>query len=156
MTDPGTTRIVGKAIAYITRGDEVLVLRDIAGSLKGLGQVPGGTIELGESPEDAVLREGYEETGLRGLEIVAKLGYLEMECPVHAGEIQQRHYFHLICLGEDLPDSWDHIEQTPSGGTEPMPIQLCFETLDGTDLGLWASYGHFLPELSRRLRDGAS
>ncbi|MEO7993925.1 MAG: NUDIX domain-containing protein [bacterium] len=147
MAESTTPHVVGKALAYITRGTEVLVLRDIAGALKGFAQVPGGTMKAGESPEDAVLREAEEETGLRGLEIVAKLGYLEMPCPIHEHELQQRHYFHLICVGEELEDSWDYMEDDPSDGGAPMPIQLRFETLDGTDLGLWASYGHFLPAL---------
>lgn len=145
---------VGKALAYITRGDAVLVLRDREGRLAGLGQVPGGTMEAGETPEEAVLREAFEETGLEGLQIVAKLGYLEMPCPIHEGEIQQRHYFHLVG-GDVLVDRWDHIEATPSCGSPPIAIALEFETLDGTDLGLWAAYGAFLPDLHRRLNGGA-
>ncbi|HYE79270.1 MAG TPA: NUDIX domain-containing protein, partial [bacterium] len=138
--DASDTYVVGKALAYIVRGRSVLVLRDLAGRLAGLGQVPGGTMEPGETPEEAVLREAFEETGLEGLRIVAKVGYLEMPCPVHEREIQHRHYFHMAFDG-DVPDGWEHVEATPSCGSPPIPLALAFEPLDGTDLGLWAAYG---------------
>jgi 8-oxo-dGTP pyrophosphatase MutT (NUDIX family) len=61
-----------KVYAYITRGDQLLVFRHI--DFPGAGiQTPGGTIEEGEEPEDAVLREAVEETGLVKLRLVSHL-----------------------------------------------------------------------------------
>src|SRR5690606_12592633 len=53
---------VDKAIAYIPRGDRFVVFEEPDSPLVGI-QVPGGTVEAGESLEAAVLREAYEETG---------------------------------------------------------------------------------------------
>ncbi len=65
---------LGKVTAFITRdterGRELLVFtRPDAGI-----QVPAGTMEAGETPEIAVMREAYEETGLTDLRLVAYLG----------------------------------------------------------------------------------
>ena len=65
--------IVNKVLAYITRGDELLVFRHRYFPEAGL-QVPAGTVEEGESPHDAVLREAYEESGLQQVRIVRSLG----------------------------------------------------------------------------------
>lgn len=47
-----------------TRGDEVLVGRKLTGLGAGKAVAPGGKIQPGESPEDAVVREVAEETGI--------------------------------------------------------------------------------------------
>lgn len=44
-------------------------------------QVPAGTVEIGEEPSDAALREGGEESGLEGLRVEEFLGARE-EAPV--------------------------------------------------------------------------
>jgi 8-oxo-dGTP pyrophosphatase MutT (NUDIX family) len=63
-----------KVTAFITRGSGadggLLVFRHTASGV----QVPAGTVEPGESFEDAVLREALEETGLADLKIVRFLG----------------------------------------------------------------------------------
>ncbi len=37
-------------------------------------QIPAGSVEMDERPDQAALREGFEESGLAGLEIVQKIG----------------------------------------------------------------------------------
>ncbi|MBL8897362.1 MAG: NUDIX domain-containing protein [Planctomycetes bacterium] len=143
-------RATRKAYAYITRGEEVLVLVDLAGSWAGLRQLPGGTLEDGESPEAGVLRECEEETGLRGLRIVRALGVVEGPSPRNAREWQVRHYFHLECEPPPARDRWEHVEATPSGGGGPIPLDLGFEPLEG--LELYAHFGCFAEELLRALR----
>ena len=60
---------VQRVAAYgaVQRGDRVLLVRltDVTPS-PGSWSLPGGGIEHGEHPADAVVRELYEETGLRG------------------------------------------------------------------------------------------
>lgn len=52
-----------KVLAYITNRQRLLVFSHLDIPEAGI-QVPGGTLEDGESPEEGVLREAYEETGL--------------------------------------------------------------------------------------------
>jgi 8-oxo-dGTP pyrophosphatase MutT (NUDIX family) len=68
-----SAEIVGKVTAFITRdtdvGRELLVFRHPDAGI----QLPSGTMEAGETPEAAMLREVHEETGLSAVEIAAKL-----------------------------------------------------------------------------------
>jgi ADP-ribose pyrophosphatase YjhB (NUDIX family) len=53
------------AYALILREDRLLLSRIAVGRrLAGIWHLPGGRVEFGESPEQAVVREAYEETGL--------------------------------------------------------------------------------------------
>lgn len=73
MNTPIPPGVVGKASAMITRegaaGRELLVFRHPTAGI----QLPGGTMEDGETPEATVLREVREETGLTDVSIVALL-----------------------------------------------------------------------------------
>ena len=118
------TRFVGKVYAYITHGERLLVLRQPASPDAGI-QIPGGTIEPGETPETAVLREAYEETGLEDLTIHCYLGHSNFDLrPYGYNKVNRRHFFHLVYHG-DPPQTWQHFERTPhSGETEPIEFSL--------------------------------
>jgi 8-oxo-dGTP pyrophosphatase MutT (NUDIX family) len=150
MDERSDRHVTRKAYAYLTRGEEVLVLVDLAGSWAGLRQLPGGTLEDGETPEEGVLRECAEETGLGGLRIVRALGVVEGPSPRNPRERQLRHYFHVICEPPPALDRWEHTEATPSGGGGPIPLVLGFEPLEGIEL--YAHFGCFAAELLRILR----
>lgn len=72
-------RVLEKVTAFITRegeqGRELLVFQHPNASI----QLPSGTIEPNESPENAVRRETWEETGLEQVEIAAYLGSTELQ-----------------------------------------------------------------------------
>ena len=57
--------IIVSAVALIDRDGRVLIAqRPIGKSMEGLWEFPGGKIEPGETPEDALIRELYEELGI--------------------------------------------------------------------------------------------
>jgi 8-oxo-dGTP pyrophosphatase MutT (NUDIX family) len=104
-----------KAMAYITHGSRLLVFRQPDFPAAGL-QVPGGSIHDDERPEDAVLREAFEETGLTGLTLGTLLGDAEHDySPYGQDEIHHRYYYHLFVEG-DVPELWQHTESDPSEG----------------------------------------
>lgn len=65
------------ALCYICRNDEVLLLRRKQPPFVGLWTAPGGKVRLGESPDDAVRREIWEETGLQIADPSLRLVVLE-------------------------------------------------------------------------------
>jgi 8-oxo-dGTP pyrophosphatase MutT (NUDIX family) len=92
-----------------------------------------------ETPEDGVLREAWEETGLDGLVLDAYLGRQDrVEEDITAGrtDVQERHFFHLLCTAEP-PETWQHIECDPSDGSDPMPFDL-----------FWVPLPHGVPPLA--------
>ena len=72
-------KTVQKVTAFVVRerngGKELLVFRHPTAGV----QIPAGTVEEGEDIETAVIRETYEETGLRLVEIEKYLGCFENE-----------------------------------------------------------------------------
>jgi 8-oxo-dGTP pyrophosphatase MutT (NUDIX family) len=75
------SRSVEKVTAFVTReweGERQLLLFEHPNA--GV-QIPAGTVEEGESPEQAVLREAAEETGLEGFSVLRYLGCARRELP---------------------------------------------------------------------------
>jgi len=133
---------VEKVAAYITHRGRLLVFRHVAQPEAGI-QVPAGTVEPGETPEAAVLREAWEETGLTSLVLNAYLGPREYDLTdLGLPVIQRRHYFHLVASGNP-PERWPHFEMSPSDGSaEPIEFEL-----------YWVRIPEEIPELSGRLGD---
>ena len=68
---PGAPRRRSRVAAYAlcTSGDALLLCRiapGVTGGWDGMWALPGGGVDFGEHPRDAVLRELAEETGLSG------------------------------------------------------------------------------------------
>jgi len=113
-----------KVACYVTQGNRLLIF-DHPRYPEAGAQIPAGSMEPGESPEAAALRETREESGLQNLIVRADLGMKEYDLsPLGRDEIHRRNYFHLECL-EPTPDRWSSYEQTPSDGS-PGPIELEF------------------------------
>ena len=125
-------RTVEKVVAYITHSGRLLVFRHTEHPEAGI-QVPAGTVEEGEPPLAAGLREAREETGLEHLEVRSFLGKRRYHFEFDRSEVQVRHFYHLALLGE-APDTWQHDEPTPSG-----PVTFGF---------FWAKLPDGVPDLA--------
>ena len=126
---------VEKAFAYITHEHRLLLFRHPYADEAGI-QVPAGTLKPGETPEDAVMREALEETGLPRLVFNRYLGDDKFPRPERS-EVHHRHFFHLTCADRPL-ESWRHFEPDPLQADQP-PIIFEF---------FWAALPNGIPPLA--------
>lgn len=99
-----------RAYAYVTRikdgARQVLVFSQHNDPEAGI-QIPGGGIELEETPLEGVRREVVEETGLLDCTIERELAVDVWE--YHNGDVHQRVERHFFLLSvDDAPDEWEH------------------------------------------------
>ena len=136
-----------KVLAYVTHRQRLLLFTQ---PRPGAGiQVPAGTLLTGESPEDGVLREAWEETGLEGLDLGAYLGRRDWLRDIPAlgqPEMHERHFFHVLCTTEP-PEAWQHVECDPSDGSSPIPFDFFWARLPHGVPGLVADQDALLPRL---------
>src|SRR5215471_17967206 len=126
-----------KVFAYITHSNRLLVFVHPFAPEAGI-QVPAGTVKANEPPEEAVLREAFEETGLSGLVLVGFLGEDKRDMSdFGTDEIHLRRFYHLRCE-EDPPETWRHEERDPSDDPKKVPIVFEF---------FWAPLPHGVPPL---------
>ena len=143
--------VTRKVFAYITHGDRLLVFRHVDAPEAGV-QVPAGTLHDGEAPEEGVMREAVEETGLMGLTLVGYLGDTWIDWSGQGREvIHHRLFYHLRCESQPL-ETWRHAELDPSDGSEG-PIWFEFEWAPLADAATLLSFGHgaLLSALEQRM-----
>ena len=143
-------RVVEKVVAYVTRDKYLLVFRHV--DFDAGIQAPAGTLEPGESPDDGVLREAQEETGLDGLAVRRFLGVRDYDMSSYRlAELHRRYYFHLEYKG-DAPSIWRHFESHPSGcPSKRIEFELYWVRLPDGVPELAGSQGDFLAELDTPL-----
>jgi 8-oxo-dGTP diphosphatase len=123
--------VIAKALVYITHDEQLLVFRQPDHPEQGI-QVPGGSVEPGEQPARAALREAFEETGLRELSLRRYLGSTEYRLKVDAGPPHLRHFFHLGFGGRSAP-RWLHVgSRRPSGAV--VRFELWWQPLSAVRL----------------------
>jgi 8-oxo-dGTP diphosphatase len=99
--------------AAIFRDDRVLIVRRARPPAHGLYTLPGGGVELGETLEQAIIREVREETGL-AITPLALVGFREAIARDAAGNVE-RHFVILpfaarwiageVALSEELAEA---------------------------------------------------
>lgn len=141
-----------KVLAYITRGQQLLVFTHSLSPEAGI-QVPAGTVEEGETPQKAVLREAQEETGISDFKLGGCLGdYKEDMRKFGKDEIHHRFVYHLICT-EAAPETWRHGEFNPSESDETyIPFDFHWVDLPDDVPELAGGQGKFIPELLKIMR----
>jgi len=98
--------------AVLIHQDKVLLIKRGKEPLRGRWVVPGGTVELGETLEQALVREVQEETGLtvRPLEVVLVFDRIERE-----GDAVRYHYVIIDYL-------CDYVSGTPRAASDALDV----------------------------------
>ena len=113
-----------KVYTYILCQNKLLVFQHVDFPEAGI-QVPGGTVESGEIPYEAAIREAHEESGFDDLILKQKLGIVYRDMREFGfEEIHERHYFHFI-FKVSPAQTWIGYEHFPSDGTQG-PIKFRF------------------------------
>jgi 8-oxo-dGTP pyrophosphatase MutT (NUDIX family) len=108
-----------KVYAYLVRNGKELLVFDHVDFPEAGTQVPGGSLDPGETIEAGVLRELFEEAGVQGARPVRYLGAFPWWFEAQ-GVWHERHVYHLEPT-EPLPDEWVHIV---SGGVEDKGMRF--------------------------------
>lgn len=140
-----------KAYALITKDLQLLVFKQPDFPEAGT-QIPGGTIEPGETPAQAVMREAQEETGLGNLILTDFLGETEFNSAIYGKEgIHHRYFYHLAC--PEAPSAWTHGEFSPSEGeNESIVYEFYWLNLaKEEELGLVDGKGYLVDKLRGKL-----
>ena len=131
-----------RVILYITHGERLLVMTEPHDPEAGL-QVPGGTLDPGEAPETAALREGFEETGLTDLSLVKYLGERDEDLHPFGGDDEIHGYFYHLRTSGDPPQEWRHLDRYSTPEIGPIPFDLSWVPLNEVPR-LAANQGAFL------------
>jgi len=145
--------LVQKAYVYVVRRDHLLVLRERVHKDSGV-QVPGGTLDPGETPEQGARREVAEETGRTDLVIDGSLGSHVWNFSWRHVSGRYRRYFYFGHFETEAPDVWEHWEMTPSDGGAPFKMRFYWAPLATSVPRLDHGYGFKLPQLRARLGFG--
>ncbi len=126
--------LIEKACACVVQRGRVLVFSH-PHTNAGV-QLPKGTIEPGESPAHAVVRELYEESGLRlplSPQLIAEMKFTGSTSKVFPGKppTQQRWFIFRFDAVEPLPEHWSHTA-TGSPGEEGLVFEYFWHPLAGS------------------------
>lgn len=137
-----------KAFVYLLRGGRDLLLLTHPDHPAAGIQVPAGTIEAGETPAAAALRELREETGLSRVRLTAFLGRTLFDLrPFGRAEIHRRHFFAARLEGM-APERWSHVEQHADYGE--VRFDLFWWPLSAGAPNLIAEHGALLDRVAAR------
>ena len=120
MSEPEPARRVTRVAAYAlcAENDRLLLCRLAPGELAvGQWTLPGGGLDFGESPADAVLRELGEETGLSG-EIIGLADVLSWSRSVADPGLGFDGAFHAIQIVYRVQVTGGELRDEPDGSTD--------------------------------------
>lgn len=92
----------------IIKNNELLLIQKARGPHTGKWDLPGGTIEFGEKPDEALQREIEEETGVTGIsgKIRSAISYT-LIYPYTANQLEELHHIGIIYDVELLDNRYE-------------------------------------------------
>jgi 8-oxo-dGTP diphosphatase len=119
VADPARIQRLG-AYAVVVHDDKMLLTRiSSVGYPVGMWTLPGGGVDHGEHPDDAVVRELYEETGLTALTSrLVDVGSIHLVGLGREGAEEDYHGVHLLYAVTVDPEIEPHVVEV--GGTTDL------------------------------------
>nr|WP_272212903.1 NUDIX hydrolase [Marinicella sp. W31]MDC2878831.1 NUDIX hydrolase [Marinicella sp. W31] len=114
-----------KVLIYARRGSRILVFDEPDFPAVPL-QVPGGTIEHGESAINAAKREFHEETGLLPNKNWSEHGSADYNFSKNGKTVSHRRHIFTVLLEDKTPEFWFHDEKHSSDGHCSIRFRLFF------------------------------
>lgn len=147
----GVTPARRMARGIVLRGDEILLVRQ---GLTGLWSIPGGGVEEGEDPSEAVTRELLEETGFVASRATHALGMWER----YGDDVYETQVF--LCDGTQDADASPtdeegYLGQVADWRTIPFAVEEFSKGLPDHSAGWYDGNGRLrerLAPVARRLR----
>lgn len=159
-------RLYHKAYVYLTCGTDLLVFDEPDTPWLGL-QVPGGTVDPGESFLHGAMREFAEETGLAldaafdhfssqdlPFETLPPVGQFRAPAarPLKGRHVRRNYHVRLAARPKD---TWEHYEMHPSSGGDPIRLRFFWIDLFGgkaaDEDNFFAAFGAPLTSLRDRV-----
>jgi 8-oxo-dGTP diphosphatase len=109
------TRRVGAIVACVDASGRVLLVRQRGGPFAGAWLLPGGGVEDGESPEDAVRRETREETGCELMQLAHVATYEVDESTEDFRALV--HLYRGTAIGEARAEDGSAVRWSPPDGS---------------------------------------
>jgi 8-oxo-dGTP diphosphatase len=102
--EPGVFRLSGAVFAE--RDEKILILKRGGGEMTGAWYLPGGGVDLGETPEAAAIRELREEAGLAPTGPLKLIGAV----PMHVyGHPSVQFVYACACASGEVQISHEHV-----------------------------------------------
>jgi 8-oxo-dGTP pyrophosphatase MutT (NUDIX family) len=105
-------------ITLNTKGELLFIFR------RGKWDLPKGKLEPGENPEQGAMREIEEETGIKGLEIIRKIGETYHSYEEFGKEILKTNHWYLLRTGDQaVPKGQAEEDITEAKWSKPDQLQ---------------------------------
>ena len=125
-------------LCFIRRGDKILMLNRQKPSWMGMWNGVGGSMEADETPKECILREVWEETGIKLSEV--------LDCGVVTWEDDGKDFGGMHIFLAEIPEDYDYM--TPRGTQEGILDWKRIDwLLDPKNTGVIKNIQRFLPAM---------